>query len=201
MNRELQQWVKKIRQLGGTRAITRDEDDTDDDEDNLAVAPIHRLMGNISKIRRGIKRPAEPITPQLQTPAIKQSSSSGKKPKFSFKPDSKAKKWSIKKTPKKFKTPSPPSSVFSTADEGATGYTLPDTGLFEEEEEEFTPGMEIVPTTPLQASLQKFKASTKKQFSEKLEKAKKRALKKLEPAPGWKPFGTPTKRRLHGKDW
>ena len=195
VNRELQQWVKKIRQPGGTRAITRDDDDTDDDEDNLAVAPIHRLMGNISKIRQGIKRQAESVTPQLQTPAIKQSPSSGKKPKFSFKPGSKAKKWSIKKTPKKFKTPSPPSSVVSTPDEGATGYTLPDTGLLEEEEEEFTPG------TPLQTSLQKFKASTKKEFSDKLEKAKQRALKKIAPAPGWKPFGTPAKRRLHGKDW
>ena len=27
------------------------------------------------------------------------------------------------------------------------------------------------------------------------------ALKKLAPAPGWKPFGIPTKRKLHGKDW
>ena len=32
-------------------------------------------------------------------------------------------------------------------------------------------------------------------------KAQERALKKLAPAPGWKPFGTPTKRKLHGKDW
>ena len=30
---------------------------------------------------------------------------------------------------------------------------------------------------------------------------KKKALKKLAPAPGWKPYGTPTKRRLDGKDW
>ena len=112
VNRELQQWVKKIRQPGGTRAITRDDDDTDDDEDNLAVAPIHRLMGNISKIRRGIKREAEPVTPQLQTPAIKQSTSSGKKPKFSFKPGSKAKKWSLKKTPKKLKKHLLPTPVF-----------------------------------------------------------------------------------------
>ena len=103
----------------------------------------------------------------------------------------------MKKTPKKFKKTPPPSSVFSTAEEGATGYqdSLDDddrTSLFGEEDE-FTTGTEIAPTSPLQASLQK--------FSEKLEKAKQRALKKLEPAPGWKPFGTPTKRRLHGKDW
>ena len=31
-------------------------------------------------------------------------------------------------------------------------------------------------------------------------KAQRRALKKLEPAPGWKPFGTPAKRKLDGKD-
>ena len=40
VNRQLRQWTKKIRQLGGTRAIGHDEDDTDDeDERNLAVGP------------------------------------------------------------------------------------------------------------------------------------------------------------------
>ena len=62
VNRELQQWVKKIRQPGGTRAITRGDEDTDEDEDNLAAAPVHRLMGDISKIRQSIKREAKPVT-------------------------------------------------------------------------------------------------------------------------------------------
>ena len=31
--------------------------------------------------------------------------------------------------------------------------------------------------------------------------ATKRALKKLAQAPGWKPFGTPTKRKLDSQDW
>ena len=78
VNRELQQWVKKIRQPGGTRAITRYDEDDEDEEDNLAVAPIHRLMGDISKIRQGIKREAPPVKPQLQTPVIKKQSSSKK---------------------------------------------------------------------------------------------------------------------------
>ena len=32
-----------------------------------------------------------------------------------------------------------------------------------------------------------------------LKKATEKALKKLAPAPGWKPFGTPTRRKLDGK--
>ena len=157
VNRELQQWVKKIRQPGGTRAITRDDEDTDD-EDNLAVAPIHRLMGDISKIKQGIKREAKPVTPQLKTPAIKQSS--GKKPKFSWK--SKAKQ--IKKSPKKI--PSPPSSVFVSADEGAVGYTP----THELEEEVFTSGKSLSPVSPLEGSLQKLQANGK--FSGKLKKSR-----------------------------
>ena len=34
-----------------------------------------------------------------------------------------------------------------------------------------------------------------------LKKATEKALKKLAPAPGWEPFETPLKRKLHGKDW
>ena len=63
VNRELQQWVKKIRQPGGTRGISRDEDDSDD-EGNLAVGPLQQFMGNISKISKAIKRKPEPVTPQ-----------------------------------------------------------------------------------------------------------------------------------------
>ena len=62
VNRELQQWVKKIRQPGGTQGISRDEDDSDDE--NLAVGPLQHFMGNISKISKAIKRKAEPVTPQ-----------------------------------------------------------------------------------------------------------------------------------------
>ena len=62
VNRELQQWVKKIRQPGGTRGITRDQDVSDEEEENLAVAPFHKFMGHISKISKGIKRNAEPVT-------------------------------------------------------------------------------------------------------------------------------------------
>ena len=55
--------MKKIRQPGGTRGITRDQDVSDEEEDNLAVAPIHKMMGHISKISQGIKRNAEPVPP------------------------------------------------------------------------------------------------------------------------------------------
>ena len=64
VNRELQQWVKKIRQPGGTQGISPDEEDSDEDEGNLAVGPLQQFMGNISKISRAIKRKAEPVTPQ-----------------------------------------------------------------------------------------------------------------------------------------
>ena len=109
VNRELQQWVKKIRQPGGTRGISRDEDDSDDE--NLAVGPLQQFMGNISKISKAIKRKPEPVTPQsvLQTPVVKQSPSTSKKPKLTFKTGSKAKRL-LPKTPKKtpssgYKTP------------------------------------------------------------------------------------------------
>ena len=60
-------------------------------------------------------------------------------------------------------------------------------------------------------SLRAIRRRTRKSQSEEREKeglkqtlfkkAQERALKKLVPAPGWKPFGTLTKRKLHGKDW
>ena len=183
VNRELQQWVKKIRQPGGTRGISRDEDDSDDE--NLAVGPLQQFMGNISKISKAIKRKPEPVTPQsvLQTPVVKQSPSTSKKPKLTFKTESKAKRLLPKtpkktpssgyKTPKKKKTPSPPTSVFSTADEDV----------------------------PAKSPFQRAQESIEKKFNEASKRAQERALKKLAPAPGWKPFGTPAKRRLDGKDW
>ena len=183
VNRELQQWVKKIRQPGGTQGISRDEDDSDDE--NLAVGPLQHFMGNISKISKAIKRKAEPVTPQsaLQTPVVKQSPSTSKKPKLTFKTGSKAKRLLPKtpkktpstgyKTPKKKKTPSPPSGVFSTADEDV----------------------------PAKSPFQRAQESIEKKFNEASQRAQERALKKLAPAPGWKPFGTPAKRRLDGKDW
>ena len=185
VNRELQQWVKKIRQPGGTRGINLDED-SDDDEGNLAVGPLQQFMGNISKIRKAIKRKTEPVTPQsaLQTPVVKQSPSTGKKPKLTFKTGSKARRLlpktpkkktpsSAYKTPKKEKSPSPPSSVFSTSDEDV----------------------------PAKSPFDRARENIEKKFKESAKRAKERALKKLAPAPGWKVFGTPTKRRLDGKDW
>ena len=183
VNRELQQWVKKIRQPGGTRGISRDEDDSDDE--NLAVGPLQQFMGNISKISKAIKRKPEPVTPQsvLQTPVVKQSPSTSKKPKLTFKTGSKAKRLLPKtskktpssgyKTPKKKKTPSPPTSVFSTADEDV----------------------------PAKSPFQRAQGSIEKKFNEASKRAQERALKKLAPASGWKPFGTPAKRPLDGKDW
>ena len=185
VNWELQQWVKKIRQPGGTQGISRDEDDSDEDEGNLAVGPLQQFMGNISKISKAIKRKAEPVTPQsvLQTPVVKQTPSTSKKPKFTFKTGSKAKRLLPKtpkktpssgyKTPKKKKTPSPPSSVFSMADEDV----------------------------PAKSPLKKAQESIEKKFNEAAKRAQERALKKIAPAPDWKPFGTPAKRRLDGKDW
>ncbi|CAH3175594.1 unnamed protein product [Porites evermanni] len=133
-------------------------------------------MGNISKISKAIKRKAEPVTPQsvLQTPVVKQPSSAGKKPKLTFKTGSKVKRL-LPKTPKK--TPS-------------SGYK--------------TPKKKLLPLLPVFLVLQKKKKaqeSIKKSFDKVKKRAQERALKKLAPAPGWKPFGTPAKRRLDEKDW
>ena len=102
VNRELQQWVKKIRQPGGTRGIGLDVSDSDEEEGNLAVGPLQQFMGNISKISKAIKRKAEPVAPQsvLQTPVVKQTPSTSKKPKLTFKTGSKAKRL-LPKTPKR----------------------------------------------------------------------------------------------------
>ena len=184
VNRELRQWTKKIHQPGGTRAIGRDEVDTDDkDENNLAVGPLQQFMGNIAKIQKSIKRKVQPVTPQTPiTPTLKQSPqtpSSSKKPKLSFKTGSKAKRLLPKtpkqKTPKSKTKPKTPSPTFSTS----------------EEEEDFA----------AESPWEKAKESIKKSFNEAAKRAQERALKKIAPAPGWKPFGTPTKRKLHGKDW
>ena len=164
VNRELQQWVKKIRQPG------------DEEEANLAVGPLQQFMGNISKISKAIKRKAEPVSPHsvLQTPIVKQTPSTSKKPKLTFKTESKAKRL-LPKTPKKKKTPSPPFSVSSTA----------------EEEEGFA----------AKSPWKKARESIEKKFNEAAKRAQERALKRLAPAPGWQPFGTLAKRRLDGKDW
>ena len=104
VNGQLRQWTKKIRQPGGIRSIGRDDLDEDDDENNLAVAPMQQFMENIRKIQKSIKRkdttPNVPQTPV--TPAIKHSlrtPESRKKTKFSFKTGSKGKRL-LRKTPK-----------------------------------------------------------------------------------------------------
>ena len=45
VNRELQQWVKKIRQPGGTQGISRDEDDSDEDEGKFSRRPVTTIYG------------------------------------------------------------------------------------------------------------------------------------------------------------
>ena len=85
VNRLLQQWVKKVRQPGGTRGITRDANESDEEEDedegNLAVGSFHQLMGNISKLGKALKRKAEPISPPLQPQGIKRPPSTSKQAK------------------------------------------------------------------------------------------------------------------------
>ena len=254
VNRNLQQWVKKVRQPGGTRGITRDEDESDEedeDEGNLAVGPFHQFMGNISKLGKAIKRKAEPIPPQLQTPQLQPPPSTSKQakrflpktPKTSpylgykrfKKPPLSGYKAAQKtplmgyKTPKKAKPPSPASSVFDTADED-----IPVTAPLELSSEQIAAALPfaeqvgdspwISPTERAGESIKSIKRAIRKLTSEERKnkglqqsvtkpqpsaslltraqrRAQRRALKKLEPAPGWKPFGTPAKRKLDGKDW
>ena len=76
---------QKVRQPGGTRAIGSGEEfeDASDEEDNLAVGPVHQMISKIAKIQKGIKRPATPKNPDIKqspiTPAIKKSLPSSKK--------------------------------------------------------------------------------------------------------------------------
>ena len=251
VNRLLQQWVKKVRQPGGTRGITRDADESDeeeedDDEGNLAVGPFHQFMGNISKLGKALKRKAEPSPPLLQAPQLQPPPSTAKQakrflpktpktsPYLGYKRFKKSPLSGYKaanktpltgyKTPKKAKPPSPASSVFDTADEDVLVTTplelaaeLPFAGQVGE-----SPW--ISPTERAGARLKSIKRDIRKLSSEDRKnkglqqsvakpqpsasmltraqrKAQRRALKKLEPAPGWKPFGTPTQRKLDGQDW
>ena len=63
VNGELQQWVKKIRQPGGTRGIGQDVSDSDEEEGNLAVGRYNNLWETFQKSVR-LKRKADPVTPQ-----------------------------------------------------------------------------------------------------------------------------------------
>ena len=208
VNRQLRQWTKKIRQPGGTHTVGHD--DTEDEvEYNLAVGPMQQFMGNIAKIQQGIKRKAVSDIPQTPSkPAIKQSPKTPKSrkiPKFSFKTGSKGKRL-LPKTPKK----KSPSSAYKTPQK-----------IPEKSSEELAaelPFSETFGTAPWQSPSELARASIgairrKAHLSQSqerkeeglkesvLKEATKKALKKLAPAPGWKPFETPTKRRLDGKDW
>lgn len=87
--------------------------------------------------------------------------------------------------------------MFDTADEGDLGNVLSG-------EEIFTTGKESpAPANPLQHSMEQSRQSLRKkhEMSLRIKRARERALKKLAPAPGWKPFGSPVKKKLDGKEW
>ena len=75
VGQQLRQWTK-IRAIGSGEGF----EDSSDEEDNLAVGPVHQMISNIAKIQKGITRPVTP-----KTPDIKQSPPSSKKAKFRFK--------------------------------------------------------------------------------------------------------------------
>ena len=139
------------------------------------------------------------------TLAIKQSPKtpeSRKKPKLSFKTGSKGKSL-LPKTPKRKKSAS---STFKTPEKSLEELAteLPFSDQLGESPWK-TPG-ELA-----RDSLRAIRRRTRKSQSEErkkeglkqtvLKKAAEKALKQLAPAPGWKPFGTPTRRKLDGKDW
>ncbi|CAH3017177.1 unnamed protein product [Porites evermanni] len=53
----------------GTRTIGS-EDLEEDDENNLAIAPMQQFISNIASIQKGIKRPATPKTPEIKQSPI-----------------------------------------------------------------------------------------------------------------------------------
>jgi len=204
VSRELRQWTKKIRQPGGTRTIGREDDgdSADEDEGNLAVGPMQQLMGNIAKIQKGIKRRAPsqavPQTPvsfkqSPQTPSVSK--------KLSFKTGSKGKRL-LPKTPKKklsasaFKTPEKSSEDLATE--------LPFSDQVGQSPWKSPGELARDSIRAIRRRTRKAQSEERKQEGLKqtvLKKATEKALKKLAPAPGWKPFGTPAKRKLDGKDW
>ena len=165
-------------------------------------------MGNIAKIQKTIKRKASPVPPQTPvTPTVKQSPhtpSTSKKPKLSFTTGSKAKRL-LPKTPKKKKSPlcaykTPQKTAEKSSEELATELPFSD----QVGESPWNSPGELA-----RDSLRAIRRRTSKSQSEErkkeglkqtlFKKAQERALKKLAPAPGWKPFGTPQKKTAKGK--
>ena len=191
VNKQLRVWSQKIRQPG----LPTGPGSPEEEEANLAIGPTQKFMGHIAQLKQRIKRPA--VTPPavpLVTPKLEQpSTSKSAPPSFGFKtkPYKPYKKKSS--SGKKSKTP-----------------------VYDSEGDFDTAAEDVDPLSPL--SLSKAKASAKasakaygkakaaaviasvKQKAK--QKAKEYALKKLQPQPGWEPFGgKPLKRKLHGKDW
>ena len=170
---------------------------------------MQQFMCNIAKIQKDIKRKVTSDLTQLPiTPNLKQSPktpASGKKAKYSFPTKSKGKRL-LPKTPKKTKSYSAYKTSQKTADKSS------------EELASKMPFADTVRQSPwkrpsqlARESIRKIKRQTRLQQKEQkkeeglkqsaLRGATKGILKKLQAAPGWKPFGTPLKRKLDGKDW
>ena len=162
------------------------------------------MISNIVKIQKGITRPATPKTPDIRQspirPDIKLSPPSSKKAKFFFKTGSKGKRLlrktllktsSVKKSTPPFKTPE------KTSEELAT--ELPFSCAY---------GVEPWDTPPDRAGSgrKRITRQSRKDLQPEVAEAvlkgtEKGILKKLEPAPGWKPFETPVKWKVDGQDW
>ena len=143
--------------------------------------------------------PETPVTPGIkQSPKIPESR---KTPKFSFKTGSKGKRLLPKipksKTPKRKKSAS---STYKTSEKEELATELPFT------DEGGTTHWKT-PADIARQNTRKLRRQTRQSRAEERKEiglqntATKRALKKLAQAPGWKPFGTPTKRKLDGLDW
>jgi len=183
VNKQLRVWSQKIRQPGLPTGPGSPEED---EEANLAIGPTQKFMGHIAQLKQRIKRPAATppavplVTPKLEKPSTSQSAPSTLG--FKTKPYKPYKK---KSSGTKSKTP-----------------------VYESDTEFDTAAEDVLsPLSKAKASAKAYgKAKAQAVIASVKEKAKQKAkeyaLKKLQPYPGWEPFGgKPLKRKLHGKDW
>ena len=183
LNKELRVWSQKIRQPGQPGHPGSPED-----ENNLAVGPTQKFIGNIAKLKQRINRPS--ATP----PAVKPFT-----PLFT----SKSEPFSSKSAPPStaFKVKPVKSKVITSGKKSSSGKKAED---IYESASEFASAAEDFPETPKtgkQLAHAFIESAKTKAIQAAKSKAKEYTLKRLKTQPGGHHFAPPLKRKLHGKDW
>ena len=211
LSKELRVWSQKIRQPGQS---SHPDSPEEGDESNLAVGPTQQFMGNITKLKKRINRPA--ATPPIGH--YKPSGTSKLKQKIKSEPTKKA---TSKKVTSKSKKQTKEDWWVGLPDVSLTGKQStaspeeayaslgasysPKKEQIYESDPDFESATDEPPSTPLtgkQIAHSLIKSARTKAVQAAKSRARELALKRLQRQPGWKHFGAPPlRRKLHGTDW